>query len=423
MISRELLKEVLLEQQARINRMKSQDFILREKLSGVKKFIELKHSIVITGVRRCGKSVFLSEIMNNFYEKFYYVNFEDERLASFELGDFNMLYEVCLELFGKCKVFSLDEVQNVDGWERWVRRKYEDNFKFFITGSNARLLSKELATSLTGRHLQFSIYPFSFREFLDFKKFVFKKEDLYLIERRVLLVKYFSEYLKKGGFPEFLKYEQKEILQGYFNDIIQRDIVERHNIKNVKQLKEFARYLITNSGNLVSYNKLKKIGEIKSVNTVIKYFSYLEDAYLLFSLPYFSYSLKKQTANQFKIYAIDNGLKEAISFKFSEDLGKLYENMVAIELKRRNKEFYYWKNIQHEEVDFVIKEKKVDELIQVCYSTEDTNTKNRELKALLKASKELKCNKLLVITSDYEGEEKSGNKKIRFVPLWKWILI
>lgn len=423
MISKELLKEVLLEQERRINSAKKEDFVIRERLNEIKKFIKIRHSIVVTGVRRCGKSVFLSQIINNFFERYYYINFEDERLADFDLEDFNKLYETCIGLFGKTKTFFLDEVQNIDEWEKWVRRMYEDNFKFFITGSNARLLSKELATLLTGRHLQFSIYPFSFREFLNFHKFYSKKDDIYLTEKRALIIKHFSEYLKDGGFPEYLRYKKIEILQGYFNDIIQRDIVERHNVANVRQLKELARYLITNTGNPTTYNQLRKLTEIKSVNTVIKYFSYLENAYLLFSVPYFSYSLKKQSVNPFKVFTIDIGLRNAIGFRLSKDLGRIYETVVAIELKRKNKEIYYWKNPQHEEVDFVIKEDKVRQLIQVCYNINDFDVRKRELRGLIKASKELKCKNLLVITEDFEEEEKLNSRKIKFIPLWKWLLI
>ncbi len=421
MISKELLKEVLTEQQKKVKQL-NKDFVLREALNEIKRFAHIRHSIIIIGVRRCGKSVLLSQIINLFFNRYYYINFEDERLADFELHDFNKLYEVCIELFGKANTFFLDEVQNIAGWEKWVRRMYDDGFKFFITGSNARLLSKELATLLTGRHLQFSIFPFSFREFLNFYKFDLKKEDLYLTERRALLSKYFNDYLKLGGFPEHLKYNQIEILQEYFNDIIQRDIVERYKVKNIKQLKELARYLLTNTGNLTTYNQLKKLNEIKSVNTAINYFSYLENAYLLFKVPYFSYSLRKQVANPFKVFAIDIGLRNAISFKFSRDLGRIYETVAAVELKRRNKELYHWRNIMHEEVDFVIKENKVKQLIQICYDISDSNTKKRELNALIKASKELKCSNLLVITEDYESQEKHKGKRIRFIPLWKWLI-
>ena len=339
MIENNLLKKVVLEQKEKIKLEK--DFVIREKLKEIKRFINIRHSIIITGVRRCGKSVLLSQIMDAMHDGYYYITFDDERLADFDLKDFDKLYEIFIELFGKNKTFFLDEVQNVNGWERWVRRMYENGFKFFITGSNARLLSRELATLLTGRHLQISLYPFSFKEFLVFNKIDLKKEDIYLTEKRGIIIKYFNEYLDKGGFPEFLKYNKIEILQEYFNDIIQKDIVERYKIKEIKQLKELARYIITNTGNLATYNQLKKITEIKSVKTIINYFDYLENAYLVFKVPYFSYSLKKQSVNPFKVFSIDTGLRNSISFKFSSDIGRLYENLAALELKRKNKEIYY----------------------------------------------------------------------------------
>ena len=421
MIENNLLKKVVLEQKEKIKLEK--DFVIREKLKEIKRFINIGHSIIITGVRRCGKSVLLSQIMDAMHDGYYYITFDDERLADFDLKDFDKLYEIFIELFGKNKTFFLDEVQNVNGWERWVRRMYENGFKFFITGSNARLLSRELATLLTGRHLQISLYPFSFKEFLVFNKIDLKKEDIYLTEKRGIIIKYFNEYLDKGGFPEFLKYNKIEILQEYFNDIIQKDIVERYKIKEIKQLKELARYIITNTGNLATYNQLKKITEIKSVKTIINYFDYLENAYLVFKVPYFSYSLKKQSVNPFKVFSIDTGLRNSISFKFSSDIGRLYENLAALELKRKNKEIYYWKNPLHEEVDFVIKEGfKVRQLIQVCYDINDYETKKREIRALIKASKELKCKNLLVITEEKEGEEIVGKNKVNYIPLWKWLL-
>ena len=422
MIPKETIKGILLEQEKKIGKIKSDEFVIREKIHEIQKFIELKHAIIITGVRRCGKSVFLSQIMNMISDGFYYINFEDERLSGFDVGDFNSLYEVCIELFGKNRTFFLDEVQNIEGWEKWVRRMYEDGFKFFITGSNARLLSKELATHLTGRHIQFSLYPFNFREFLSFNKLEFKEKELYLTEKRAEIKKLFSKYVKLGGFPEYLKYMQQEILQEYFGNIVQRDVVERYKIKNIKQLRVLAVYLISNSGNMSSYNQLRKLTELRSVNTAINYISYLENAYILFTVPYFSYSLRKQAANPFKTYSIDTGLTGSVSFKFSKDLGRAYENIVALELKRRNSDIYYWKNRQHEEVDFVIKEEKVKQLIQVCYKIDDPGVKEREIRALFKASRELKCSNLLIITGELEKEEKIGGKKIVFIPLWKWLL-
>lgn len=423
MMRKELLKEVLAEQRRRVEQLKEEDLVAREKLGEVKGFAGTRHSLVITGIRRCGKSVLLAEIIRSLFEKYYYVNFEDERLAAFGLEDFTKLYEACIELFGESKTFFLDEVQNVAGWEKWVRRMYDDGFKFFITGSNARLLSKELATSLTGRKIQVELLPFSFREFLEFRKFGLKKTDPYLTERRAAIISHLSAYLQEGGFPEYLKDRKTEILQEYFNDIIQRDIVERYRLRSGKELKELASYLLTNTAKPATYNGLKKATGTLSINTLIKYVAYLEDAYLIFSVPFFSYSLRRQTTSPFKVYAIDTGLRNAVSFRFSRESGRIYETAVAIELKRRKLELYYWKDAQNREVDFVVRTgTKVGELVQVCYEITDADVKNREIAALLKASRELRCNKLLIITEETEGEEKVGGKIIKLLPLWKWLL-
>jgi len=424
MFSKEILKALLLEQRRRIVRLQGENFVRREKLQELERFINIPQTIILTGVRRCGKSVLLLELISAFYdENYYFVNFEDERLSTFRIEDFSLLHETFIELFGEQKTFFLDEIQNIQGWERWVRRMYEDNYKFFITGSNAKLLSRELATTLTGRHIQLTLYPFSFREFIEPKKILSKKEDLYLPEKKALVSKQFSEFLETGGFPEYVRDKRIEILQEYFNDILYNDVAKRYSLRNIQQLKEVALYSITNTGNLTSYRKLTQQTSIKSVTTTIKYVEYLENAYLLITIPYFSYSLKKQKSNPFKTYAIDQGMRNAISFKFSKDVGRTYENIVAIHLKRNQKEVYYLKNASGEEVDFVIKKGMyIEQLIQVCYDLLEEKTKAREIKSLVHASAELKCNKLLVLTENYEGEEKVENKKIKFIPLWKWLL-
>lgn len=419
------LLDLLRQQEKRIRDFGKKEFIQRECLENLKKFFKSPHSLIITGPRRCGKSVLMSQIINSYYKKFYYINFEDERLFGFNLKDLSELYEIFLELSGQGKTFFLDEIQNVQEWERWVRRLYDEGFKFFITGSNATMLSKELGTKLTGRHINFTLYPFSFKEFLSYKNYIPK--NLFMPEEKVKVKKFLTEYLEKGGFPEFLISGNIEILQEYFNDMIQKDIIERYNLANVRQIKELAKYLLTNSGNLTSYNKLSKLAETGSINTIIKYISYLENAYVLFIVPFFSYSLKKQTTNPFKVYPIDTGLRNSISFKFSKDKGRLYECIVAIELKRRDEEIYYWKNQQQQEVDFVVRKGlRICKLIQVCYDVDNLDTKKREVRALISASRELKCKNLLVITMDKEGEEIfewfGVKRKIKFVPLWKWLL-
>lgn len=424
MISKEFLKSVLLEQNQQIIKIKQNQYINRLAIKRIEDFIHIKSSIIITGIRRCGKSVLMAQIINSYFKKFYFVNFEDERLAHFTLEDFNLLNETCIELFGETKTFLLDEIQNIPNWEKWVRRMHDSGYKFFITGSNATLLSKELASLLTGRNIQFEIYPFNFKEFLNFNKVNLKKNDIYLSEKRAIINKFFNKYLIMGGFPEYIKDQKIEILQSYFNDIIQRDIVERYKITNIKGLKELARYLITNSGNLSTFNSLRKAVNFKSTATLMSYYTYIENTYLIFTVSLFSYSLKKQANNPFKVYAIDNGLRNAISFQFSKDIGRTYETLVAIFLKQNNFEFYYWKNQKHEEVDFIIKEQNnLTQLIQVCYDINDIDTEKRELKGLLLAAKEFNVKKLIIINNDIEKDLEYEGYIINYIPLWKWLLI
>jgi len=422
MISKELLKEILIRQRKLLEERMKEKQVEREQIDKIKELKDLKHAVIITGIRRAGKSFFLSQIAKTFYSSYYYLNFEDERLYKFSVEDFELFYQTAIELFGESRTIFLDEIQNIKGWERWVRRMHDEGFKLYLTGSNAGLLSKELGTLLTGRHIPVVLFPFSFIEFLHFKEFDFKKEDIYITERRAKIVRYFEEYIQKGGFPEFLKNGNIEILQGYFNDILQRDVVQRYSVKYPLQLKELARYMITNSGKLMSYNKLRQISELKSTNTVIKYVDYIKTAYLIFTVPFFSYSLKQQLRNPFKVYSIDVGLKNTISFSFSKDFGRVYENIAVLHLLRKGYDVYYWKGENGEEVDFVVKRaNKIEHLIQVTYELEEN--KEREIKSLINASKELKCNSLIILTKEYEGEEKIKNKIVRYTPLWKWLLV
>ena len=422
MISRELLKKVLLEQRNKIKTEKK--LVPRKQLEDIRNLFNTKQSIIITGIRRCGKSTLFLEIIKEFFNgNYYYIDFQDERLSKFEVEDFDMLYEVLIELFGENKTFFLDEIQNILNWEKWIRRMYDNDFKFFITGSNAKLLSKELATLLTGRHINISLYPFSFREYLMFKGYEFNDRDVYLTERRSTIIECFNEYLERGGFPEYLKDNRIEILQEYFNDIIYNDVGARYNFENVKELKELARYLITNSGCLTSYNKITNSTNIKSPTTVIKYFGGLENAYLIIQVPYFSYSLRKQTVNPFKVYTIDTGLRNAVAFKITKDKGKDYETLTAVQLARERKEFYYWKDSKQREVDFLVKEgNKVTQMIQVCYYLEEEKTKEREISGLITACKEFKLKEGVIITEDKEGEEEIESINIKYIPLWKWLL-
>jgi Predicted ATPase (AAA+ superfamily) len=273
------LKEIVVQQRKEI--IGKDRGIERENLEKIGKYLKIPHVLIISGVRRSGKSTLLTQIMSEWYDcEFYYLNFEDERLISFSAeDDFDLLYQVFLELYGEQRTFFFDEIQNVSGWERFVRRMYERDFKFFITGSNARLLSRELATHLTGRHLAKEIYPFSFREFLRLKNVEPGENFEYIAEERAKIDKFLSEYIEGGGFPEYLIYGEKEILHRLFGDIIFRDILVRYGIRETKTFQEIANYLMANVSNTISYNRLKNIFNLGSVNTVKNYAEHLESSF------------------------------------------------------------------------------------------------------------------------------------------------
>lgn len=421
-MEKSLLKEIILEQKDVID--KKEEGIEREILSSIKRYFKLPHTLVIAGIRRVGKSTLLIQLMRRFYkDKCYYFNFEDERLLDFKPQDFNTLYESLLELFGEKKIFFFDEIQNAEGWENFVRRMQDRGFKFFITGSNATLLSKELGTRLTGRYILQELYPFSFTEFLKFKKYELKKNALLKTTERSKLNRLFNEYLKEGGMPEYLNYKNKEILKKTYEDILYRDIVTRYEIKEVKSLRELSLYYLSNLANLVSYNKLKNLLKLGSVNTVKSYTDYLENSFLIFTTNLYSYSLKKQFIANKKVYCIDNNLADAISFRFSKDRGKFLENLVFIELKRQGKEVYYYRTKNNLEIDFVLRKgNRIESAIQVVQDLSKKETREREIKALIKALKELKLKQGLILSENDEKEIEKDGKSIIIKPVYKWLL-
>lgn len=417
-----LLREIILEQEK--DRKDVDLGIKRIALDFVSRQIPLPHAIVISGIRRCGKSTLLNQIINSFYGSgVYYLNFEDERLVDFEVADFNSLYEVFLELYGKKSAFFLDEIQNVAQWETFVRRMQNKGYKFFITGSNASLLSKELGTKLTGRCVSIELYPFSFMEYLSFKRYKLQKNALSYTTERASIRKYFSEYLKHGGMPEYLKYNDSTLLKRVYEDILYRDIVARYDIKQVKALRELGLYLLSNIGGLFSYNNLTKTLGVGSMNTIKSYVDYLENSFVVSLVNRFSYSLKQQFVANKKIYCIDNGLAESIAFQFSKNKGKFLENLVFLELRRRYAEIYYYKTANNLEVDFLIKKGRKDiSLIQAVDNLDSQKSRQREIDALSRAMGELKVKKALILTEDAEEEIKSKGKVIMVAPIYKWLL-
>ncbi len=413
-----MIRDILLLQKREIEKRAKEEYVERD--IDLKK-INNNMIKVVMGPRRSGKSFFSLHALNKL-GSFGYANFDDEKLV--EVEDYNEILNVINSLYSNPKYLLFDEIQNLGKWELFVNRLQRQGHNLVITGSNSNLLSKELATHLTGRHLPIIISPFSFKEFL-----ALEKKELTKSETKEKL---FS-YLTYGGYPEPLvkKLDYKDYLSTLFTSVIYKDIVKRFKIRSASAIEDLAIYLISNITKEFSYNTLARVTKCKSVHTVEKYLNYLEEAFIFFRMNRFSYKVKDQIASSKKIYCIDNGLVYAKAFKFSSDIGRLYENLVAIELKKLEAKgaahIYYWKNPQHEEVDFLVKKgKNINQLIQVCYDIGNIKTKEREVRALIKASKELKCKNLLVITEDYEADEQTSwfgiKRKIKFLPLWKWLL-
>lgn len=378
--------------------------------AGIKREIEpsismdLPFAVIISGIRRCGKSTLLRRIMKKTKNSVYF-NFEDSRAAAFEAADFQKLEEVFSEGPEGAYSYFFDEIQNVPKWELFIRTMLDKNRHFLITGSNASLLSRELGTKLTGRHLKHELFPFSYNEFLRFSS---KKPG----------PSTFGEYLQKGGFPEYLKYARSDILQELFNDIIMRDIVVRHKLRSPKILRELAIFLLTNVGKEFSYSSLAKTFGMGSTNTAVDFVSYLEDSYMLFAVPKFDYSPKKQSVNPKKIYSIDNGLSSANSISFSSDKGRMLENHVFLELRRRGKGIFYFHG--ERECDFLIREKnRIAGAIQVCHELTAEN-RERELSGLGEAMDEFGLDKGTILTFGQEDRLAVSGKPVEVVPAWKW---
>lgn len=363
------------------------------------------HALIISGIRRCGKSTLLHQLIANKLDNVFCINFDTPKLFNFELADFQYIDELINE--SNCKSLFFDEMQVVDGWELYVRQKLDEGYRIFITGSNASLLSQELGTKLTGRHVTKELFPFSFTEFCRFKALEYDKVAL-------------NEYINLGGFPEYLKTLNPDLNASLIDDILYRDIAVRHNIRDIKSLKRLLVFLATNVGNLVSANKLTQTIGIKSSATILEYFSFFEQAYLLQFVSKFSYSYKVQLVNPRKIYFIDNGLLSILSSSFSNDIGHRFENLIFWELRRNFKEIYYF-NENGKECDFVVCEKNVAKfLIQVCYVLTSEN-QQREIEGLFDAMNYFNFDTATIISFEQEDLIIKNTKKINVVPAYKFL--
>lgn len=404
MITKETLKEIIKVQKEEIEQFEKG--IEREKAKEIR--LDIHFAIILSGVRRSGKSTLMRQLMRKVGNA-YYFNFEDARVVNFELSDFQRLDNAFKEIYSEQDYYFFDEIQNAPKWELFIRRLIDSKKNVILTGSNASLLSKELGTRLTGRHLTYEIFPFSYREFL---QFIGEKQG----------IESFNRYLFDGGFPEYLRVYSPDILQELLKDSLARDIITRYGIRNVAQLNALAIYLLTNIGNEFSYNTLKKLFNLGSTNSIISFISYFEDSYLLFTVSRFDYSLRKRIMSPKKIYCVDNGLASKNSISFSQDKGRMLENLVFITLRRKRDEVYYFK--KKRECDFVVRKRnsyEISEAIQVCYDLNEDN-KDRELEGLQEAMAKFKLKEGIILTHNQDDEFTIKDKRIIVKPVWKWLL-
>lgn len=380
------------------------------------RWLKQERVVAITGIRRCGKSTLLRQFADQLGGEFHYLNFDDERLAAFTVADFDILMQV---FHGRSARGALlfDEIQNIPGWERFVRRVHDDGYKVLVTGSNARLLSRELGTHLTGRCAQLSLTPFSFREYLAYAGVASGKRTT---SGKAAILEAFRDYLGSGGFPGFLKDRDIDVLQQVYEDILYRDIVARHGVREVRAFAQTAHYLLSTAGTEINYNKLKACLGIPSANTVRQYAGFLESACLIQEIRRFDWSLKRQYISGRKVYAGDNGLQSAIAFRSTPDHGRMLEALVFQELARRHKEVWYYR--ERSECDFIVfGPGRKPLLYQVCYELTDGN-RDREFRGLVEAAGKMGVAAGTLITVSDEGSEQIEGVSLAIRSAWRWLL-
>ncbi|MHA1606425.1 MAG: ATP-binding protein [Candidatus Freyarchaeota archaeon] len=397
--------------------------ITRDILSTALEYVELSKVKVVTGIRRCGKSTLLYQIIDSILTgedacNVLLLNFDDVRLASTPIEE---IYRMYLEELRPTNVYLfLDEVHGASGWVSLVRRVTDlGKAKVFVTDSSSYFIPLDYARVLTGRKISLELYPLSFREFLRFKGVVERAAGT---EGHAILRGHLKEYMVKGGFPEPFFHSEKtarRILLEYFEDIVARDVVSRFGA-NYGKVRDLAYYLISNTSQMVTYRKLRGILGL-GLETVQNYVNYLESVYLIFRVPAFSEKVKSQLMLPKKVYAVDTGLVNTVGFKISENIGAILENIVFLELKRRGYDIYYLPT-EKREVDFVAKRGSEVRLINVCYDPSDTNTFRREVEGLIEGLRAIGLARGEIVTWSYKDKVRVNNKEVFFTPATEWLL-
>jgi predicted AAA+ superfamily ATPase len=413
------LRQIIIDQQIFLTRTKG--LIPRD--YDIRSILDSEEIIVLSGIRRCGKSSLLTLIAQQITGPKLFINFDDIRFSDWSIENFQHIYEVIGELFGPDGQVTLllDEIQNIPGWERWLNNLYQYQIKTIVTGSNASVLSSELGTYLTGRHRTIRVHPFSFNEFLTYHGIAIKNPDHISSPQKGEISRFLRMYLNQGGFPSVVKSQDISLSEQYLSDIMYRDIFARFGIREVKEFRDLTVYLITNAARTISYKTLSDIAGVKSVSTVKNYLEYLEQAFLVFRLAPLSYSLKAMVRASYKVYAGEVSFITAAGFHVSEDLGQMIENLAYLHLTRTSPEMFFYSGKR--ECDFLIKTgRSVQEAIQVSVTLADPKTRERELKGLSEAMEKFNISKGCILTLDEEGEVALPGNMVRIIPLWKWLL-
>jgi uncharacterized protein len=419
-----MIKSIIYQQHEELDGLLKHDYIKRIDIPAKAEYLSTGLIKLITGPRRSGKSVLSLQLLK--MKNFAYLNFDDDLLLKH--FDENAVIQSLNEVYPGYKYLFLDEIQNLPDWELWVNKLYRRGVNLIVTGSNAKLLSSEMATSLTGRYVQIEVLPFSFAEVLRFHKVSFSGELALTPQKMGNILSHLNNYLLIGGFPEVVLNPTvaKNYLSSLFDSILLKDIMRRFKIRQSQQLYDLSNYLLANYTNHYSYNQLKTDLNFNSVSTVQKFIGYLSEPYLFLSLTRYSAKIKAQQKSPKKSYIIDNGFIKARSFELSPNWGRLLENVVFTELLRRHYklelDLFYYLTRNDREIDFVCRRgHNVEQLIQVCYDITNPKTLKREITALLEASSELTCNNLLLITWDKEEVIEKNGCSIQLMPASKWL--
>lgn len=408
------LRQVIVDQQ---QLFKNREGLIEREIA-LSYYLKGNEIVVITGIRRCGKSSLLRLIAQHLATEALYLNFDDVRLVEFDVNNFQDVQDICIELYEKQYSFFLDEVQNVLHWERWVNTLYEQGIKVFVTGSNAVLLSSEIATFLTGRNKCILLFPFSFPEYLKIKGLSNSPTATSIEQAHTY--KAFLDYFEIGGFPLIIRNNDIQLSAQYFEDILYKDIIYRYRVREAKEIKDLIVFLLSHVGRIYSYATLKQITGIKSLSTIKNFIDYFQRAFVLHEIRRFDYSLKKQKISSAKVYSADTSFLKTVAFSFSENIGWRLENLVLIELKRRNKEIYYHSG--KKECDFVIKKQKIIEAIQVVHTLSNPLVRKREVEGILDAMTIYNLKEGRILTLEEEMAIDHHDKKIYVQPVWKWLL-